>query len=101
MTKRRRILYNNDGCSTVFLKAGSYKAAELSEADLRQAVAEVAFPGSQVDSWLICVNLLNFFCSREEGDKAAEPPFEVLRDLGDPKTIQAKAAKTDSKGDSR
>ena len=35
------------------------------------------------------IYLFNFFCSREEGAKAAEPPFEVLRELGDPKTIHA------------
>ena len=54
--KQRRILYNCDGCSVMFLKAGSYKPAELTEADLRQAVDEIAGPGSQVDTWLICVN---------------------------------------------
>ena len=28
------------------------------------------------------IYLFNFFCPREEGGKAFEPPFEVLRELG-------------------
>jgi hypothetical protein len=34
------------------------------------------------------IYLFNFFCPRDEGDKAFEPPFEVLNELGDPKALR-------------
>jgi hypothetical protein len=35
------------------------------------------------------VYLFNFFTTREWEKDASEPPFEVLKDIGDPKTIPA------------
>ena len=34
------------------------------------------------------IYLFNFFTTREWDDQSFEPPFEVLRELGDPKTLQ-------------
>ena len=33
------------------------------------------------------IYLFNFFTTRERGSEAFEPPFSVLREIGDPKTI--------------
>ena len=54
--KKRRILYNSDGCSIFMFKKGVYKPTAMTIDDLRNVVAEVAFPGSQVDTFLMCVN---------------------------------------------
>jgi hypothetical protein len=37
------------------------------------------------------VYLFNFFTTREWGKEAFEPPFEVLKEIGDPRTIPARA----------
>lgn len=34
------------------------------------------------------IYLFNFFCPRDEGDKAFEPPFEVLTELGAPTNLK-------------
>jgi hypothetical protein len=57
-SRKRRILYNNDGCGVMFTKAGCkgvYKA-NTDEKVIREAINEITEPGSQVDTWLICVN---------------------------------------------
>lgn len=55
-TKTRRILYNFDGDSCLFTKAGGKGPAALNEADLVRLIDEVTFEGSQVDTILVCVN---------------------------------------------
>jgi len=47
----------------------------LTADDYRQAATQLIKGGADG------VYLFNFFTSREEGEKAYEPPFEVLRDL--------------------
>jgi hypothetical protein len=37
------------------------------------------------------VYLFNFFTTREWGKEAFEPPFEVLKEIGDPRTVPARA----------
>ncbi len=54
--KTRRILYNLDGDSCMFLRRGSKGPGPISEADLKQIVAELRAPGSQVDTLLVCIN---------------------------------------------
>ncbi|MBS7649280.1 family 10 glycosylhydrolase [Candidatus Bathyarchaeota archaeon] len=34
------------------------------------------------------ISLFNMFCSREYGQRSWEPPFEVLRQIGDPETLR-------------
>ncbi len=48
----------------------------LTADEYRLAAAELVKAGAEG------VYLFNFFTSREEGEKAYEPPFEILRDLG-------------------
>ena len=54
--RRRRILYNLDGDSCMTLKKGSKEPTTITAADLRNIVAEITQPGSQVDTLLVCIN---------------------------------------------
>lgn len=64
-TRQRRILYNNDGSSPMFLKKGTYKPGPVSEQDLRAIVDELTQPGSQVDTLILNVNAqITFYPSK-------------------------------------
>jgi hypothetical protein len=54
--RQRRILYNFDGDSCLFTKAGSQGPVSIGPADLKTLIDEVAYSGSQVDTVLVCVN---------------------------------------------
>ena len=54
--RQRRLLYNLDGDSCMFLKKGSIGPTEVRADDLKTIVAEIAGPGSQVDTLLLCIN---------------------------------------------
>ena len=54
--KVRRILYNNDGDSCMFLKKNSKGPAIVTAEDLKRIVEEIAYPGGQVDTLLLYIN---------------------------------------------
>ena len=54
--RQRRILVNYDGGSTLYSRKGSQGPVRLTVGDLREAIREVSFEGSQVDTVLLCVN---------------------------------------------
>lgn len=54
--RQRRILYNLDGDSCMTLKAGRVGPGPISTNDLVALVDEIARPGSQVDTLLVCIN---------------------------------------------
>jgi hypothetical protein len=54
--KKRRLLYNLDGDSCMFLRKGSKGPEAIDVGDLKTAVHELTQPGSQVDTLLVCVN---------------------------------------------
>lgn len=54
--RNRRVLYNFDGDSCLTTKANSRGPVPVDEADVRRLIAEVAYPGSRVDTVLVCVN---------------------------------------------
>ena len=54
--RKRRILCNFDGCSTLFTRKGSKKPEAITADDLKAAIREVTEEGSQVDTVLLCVN---------------------------------------------
>jgi hypothetical protein len=56
----------------------------LSPDDYRRAACHLWADGADG------VYLFNFFCPREEESKSFEPPFEVLKDLGDPNRLGVK-----------
>jgi hypothetical protein len=55
-TLRRRLLYNLDGSGCLINKKGSMGPARITVEDLHAAVREVAYPGSQLDTLLVCIN---------------------------------------------
>src|SRR5262245_58898858 len=65
--KTRRILYNFDGDSCLFSKAGSKGPVVVTEADIRRLIDEVAFEGSQVDTVLVCMNAQVMYYSTRVG----------------------------------
>src|SRR5262245_28416256 len=52
----RRVLYNFDGDSCLWTKAGGKGPVAVSVDDVKRLIAEVAYEGSQVDTILVCVN---------------------------------------------
>ena len=54
--RQRRILVNYDGGSTLYSRKGSQGPVRLTAEDLREAIREVSFEGSQGDTVLLCVN---------------------------------------------
>lgn len=54
--KPRRILVNNDGDSCMIWKQGGRGATQITADDLKANVEELAYPGSQVDTMLLCIN---------------------------------------------
>lgn len=54
--KSHRILYNIDGCTSLYLKKGGYAAGPITERDLNAVIDEIHAPGSPVNTVLICVN---------------------------------------------
>ncbi len=53
---KRRILYNLDGDSCMFLKQGSKAPVPITTADMKTLVHELTQPSSQVDTLLVCIN---------------------------------------------
>ncbi|MEZ6108687.1 MAG: hypothetical protein R3B96_22055 [Pirellulaceae bacterium] len=54
--RRRRVLYNFDGDSCLSTKAHSRGPVAVDEEDVRTLIDEVAYPGSRVDTVLVCIN---------------------------------------------
>lgn len=54
--RQRRILVNYDGCSTLFTRKGSQGPVPITVDDLKAAIREPSYEGSQVDTVLLCVN---------------------------------------------
>jgi len=54
--RQRRVLYNIDGDSCLFTKAGAKGPVAISIDDLKRLIEEITFERSQVDTVLVCVN---------------------------------------------
>ncbi|MED5448923.1 MAG: hypothetical protein VYA62_11915 [Planctomycetota bacterium] len=65
--RQRRILVNYDGGSTLYSRKGSQGPVRLTAEDLREAIREVSFEGSQVDTVLLCVNAQVMYCPTKVG----------------------------------
>lgn len=55
-SRSRRALYNFDGDSCLWTRAGGKGPVAVGQDDVRQLIAEVAYEGSQVDTILVCIN---------------------------------------------
>ena len=54
--RTRRVLYNFDGDSCLFTKAGGKGPVPVNVDDVKRLIEEVAYDGSRVDTVLVCVN---------------------------------------------
>lgn len=70
----RRVLYNFDGCSCVFTKAGGKGPVPIGVDDVRRSIEEVAYEGSRVDTVLVCVNAQVMYYPTSVGTMLGEPP---------------------------
>ena len=52
----RRVLYNFDGDSCMFTRAGGKGPVAITVDDVKRLIEEVAYDGSQVDTILVCIN---------------------------------------------
>ncbi|MFM8418994.1 MAG: hypothetical protein ACKOEQ_02575, partial [Verrucomicrobiota bacterium] len=79
--RQRRILYNLDGDSCMTLKAGRVGPGPISTNDLVTLVAELARPGSQVDTLLVCINAQVMYYPTRVGTQrgALSTPAEQVR----------------------
>jgi len=54
--RERRILYNFDGDSCMWTRAGSKEPVAINVDDLKKLIDEIAYDGSQVDTMLVCIS---------------------------------------------
>ena len=67
--KSRRILYNLDGDSCMFTKKNAKTPVQVTPDDLKTVVNEIASPGSQVDTLLVCINAQCMYYPTKIGDR--------------------------------
>ncbi len=67
--KTRRVLYNLDGDSCMWTKKGAKAPVQVTAHDLKTVVDEIAYPGSQVDTLLVCINAQCMYYPTKIGDR--------------------------------
>lgn len=73
----RRVLYNFDGFSCMFTKAGGKGPVPVTVEDVRRLIEEVAYPDSRVDTVLVCINAQVMFYPTKVGTMLGAPPSEI------------------------
>ncbi len=86
---QRRVLYNFDGDSCLWTKAGSEGPVAVDLDDVKRLIEEVAYPESRVDTVLVCVNAQVMYYPTKVGtmrgtlstleERARWPPSEKQR----------------------
>ena len=64
---KRRILYNFDGDSCMWTRAGSKEPVAVGAEDLKTLIDEITYDGSQVDTMLVCINAQTMYYPTEVG----------------------------------
>ncbi len=67
--KSRRVLYNLDGDSCMWTKKNAKTPVQVTPDDLKTVVDEIAYPGSQVDTLLVCINAQCMYYPTKIGDR--------------------------------
>ena len=67
--KTRRVLYNLDGDSCMWTKKNAKTPVQVTPDDLKTVVDEIASPGSQVDTLLVCINAQCMYYPTKIGDR--------------------------------
>lgn len=65
--RARRVLYNFDGDSCLWTKAGGKGPVEVGEQEVKRLIEEVAYPQSRVDTVLVCINAQVMYYPTEAG----------------------------------
>ena len=65
--RKRRIIYNFDGDSCMWTKAGSKNPVAIGLEDLRTLIDEITYEGSQVDTMLVCIDAQTMYYPTEVG----------------------------------
>ena len=73
-SRERRVLYNFDGCSCMFTKAGGKGPVPVTADDVKRLIEEVAYEGSRVDTVLVCINAQVMFYPTKVGTMLGTPP---------------------------
>ena len=67
--RTRRVLYNLDGDSCMFTKKNAKTPVTVTPDDLKTVVDEITYPGSQVDTLLVCINAQCMYYPTKVGDR--------------------------------
>ena len=65
--RERRIIYNFDGDSCMWTRAGSKDPVAISVENLKTLIDEITYEGSQVDTMLVCINAQTMYYPTEVG----------------------------------
>jgi len=74
--RTRRALYNFDGASCMFTKAGGKGPVPLVVDDVKRLIEEVAYEDSRVDTVLVCINCQVMYYPTAVGTMYGKPPAE-------------------------
>jgi hypothetical protein len=79
--RARRVLYNLDGDSCMWTKKGGTQPVVVAADDMKTLIDEIAYPGSQVDTFLLCVNAQVTYYPSKIGDRRGtlSPPAEQAK----------------------
>ena len=80
--RRRRVLYNFDGASCMFTKAGGKGPVPITVDDVKRLIEEVAYDDSRVDTVLVCINAQVMYYPTKTGTMIGTPPAPAGEDGG-------------------
>ncbi|HEY1785021.1 MAG TPA: hypothetical protein VGG30_05700, partial [Pirellulales bacterium] len=77
-SRKRRAIYNLDGDSCMWTKKGGTQPVAVTADDMKTLIDEIAYPGSQVDTFLINTNAQVTYYPSKVGDRRGtlSPPAE-------------------------
>jgi hypothetical protein len=67
--KKWRVLYNLDGDSCMWTKKGCKTPVTVTADDMKTIIEELTYPGSQVDTFLLCINAQVTYYPSKIGDR--------------------------------
>ena len=87
--RTRRVLYNFDGCSCMFTKAGGKGPVPITVDDVKRLLEEVAYDESRVDTVLVCVNAQVMYYPTKVGTTMRDAVDPRTREVADQITIES------------
>ncbi len=82
--RTRRVLYNLDGDSCMWTRKGGTQPVVVTADDMKTLIDEIAYPGSQVDTFLLCIGAQVTYYPSKIGDMRGTltPPAERAKWAG-------------------